>query len=181
EYRKRVPRLPPAGAAFDAIGLCMPMWFGRVLRDFVEDDLTLASIGEGGRLISAALFRHMVLRDQQPALDLTVFLRDLGTPVFVVDPPTVFRENRYLNRVSVARLLGFVAAHRAVMKDELARLGIPLVERPADSTRDGFMRQQFRRKDPTDRHHANAAFGELMLDQIAARAPELCRMPVTTA
>jgi hypothetical protein len=180
-YRKRLPRLPPEDARFDGIGLCMPMWFGRVLRDLVQGDLTLPGIADGGRMISAALFRDLVLRDQQPALDLAVFLRGLGTPVFAVDTPTVFRENRYLVRVSPARLLGIVAAHRAVMRAELARLGLALVERPEACTQGGFMRPAFRRKDPTDRHHANAAFGALMLDRIADRAPDLCRMPAPPA
>ena len=174
ECRKRMLRLPEDGEQFDAIGFSMQLWFGRALRGFVDSDLTFAELNDGGQVVSDALFQRLVLADQRPALDLAVFIRSLGTPVFVVDPPTVFSENRYLNRISSQRLLAFVARHRAVMLAELARLDIPVVERPPKATDDaGFMRPEFARNDPSDRHHGNQRFGVMMIRRILEQAPML--------
>lgn len=182
EYAQRVRRLPPKGSQFDAIGLSMPMWHGRVMREFLDAGMTLPGLGGEGQVVSEALFRHIVLSDQKPSLDLAVFLRGLGYPVFAIEPPTVFRVNHYLSFFAPERVLGVVAAHRAVAGAALRRNGIPLVERPRNcADKDGFMWPEYKAKDPSDRHHGNAKFGIVMLSAIAARLPELCQDPVASA
>lgn len=174
-FRRRLSRIPPPGPRPDAIGLSMPFWSGRVVRQMGRQDLSLHGVGGPGRLVSNAVFRQMVLADQKEIMALADYLLSLDLRLFVVAPPGYFRDFSDLPRLGPLRLLGLNAAYRAVMRAELAQRAVPVVDVPeACFDRQGFMLSAFRNEDPADTHHGNADFGALMIGQIerwaAARA-----------
>ncbi|GAB4266201.1 MAG: hypothetical protein Kow0013_15110 [Pararhodobacter sp.] len=173
-YRQRMPLIPPEDEVVDAIGLSMPLWYGRVLRGLIRSGVAPVGSGVAGRPLSRALFAHVVRSDMAFILDLVAFLRDGGLPVFAIEPPGIFRDNRFLLSHGAGDLLALQSAIQAVQRKALAELGVPCVDLPPEATDEtGLMRSAFRHEDPTDRHHANAAFGALMIRRIADHLPAL--------
>lgn len=172
-YRQRLPKLPPDDPRPDAIGLSMPLWSGRVMRELISGDTVPHDFGAHdpgapGRRISNALFARIVAVDQQYILGLTRFLAGLGLPVFAIEPPGIFRDYRQLVRVTPAHALALQARVRALQAEAVRRAGASVIPLPAGTIdADGFMKAEFRHDDPTDSHHANGAFGVLRLQQIA--------------
>lgn len=166
-FRRRITRIPPWGDPPDIIGLCMPYWSGRVIRRMGLQNLTLHGIEGEGRLISAAVFRQMVLADQKHILTLTDHLLGLGHRMVTVAPPGYFRDFNDLPKLGQGRLLGLDHAYRAVMRDQLQTRAIPIIETP-DACFDpqGFMLSSYRNEDPADTHHGNAEYGALMIREI---------------
>lgn len=168
QYRQRLSKLPPDDPRPDAIGLSMPLWSGRVMRALISGDTAPHDLGAPGRRLSNALFARIVAVDQQHILGLVRFLVGQGLPVFAIEPPGIFRDYRQLARVTPAHALALQARVRALQAEAVRRAGAAVVPLPAGTIdADGFMKAEFRHDDPTDSHHANAAFGVLRLQQIA--------------
>ncbi len=167
-YRKRLPKLPPDDPRPDAIGLSMPLWSGRVMRALITGDTLPFDLEAPGRRISNALLARIVAVDQQYILGLTRFLAGLGLPVFAIEPPRMFRDYRLLARATPAHALALQARIRALQAEAVKLAGASVVPLPAEVIdADGFMKAEYSHEDPTDTHHANAAFGALRLRQIA--------------
>lgn len=181
-YRAHLPALPPDGPRPDAIGLSMPLWTGRVIRALIASDVMPYGIDGPGRPISRALLRRLVQGDQQHTLALARFLAGQGHRVFVIEPPGLIRDNRFLLQLGPEALLALWAEIRAQMRAAVTEAGLPVLDAPAATVdEDGFTRSAFRHEDPTDRHHANAAFGALMVSRALDLARDLCAAPVPEA
>lgn len=178
-HGRRVTRVPPDdGTPLAAIGLSMALWQGRVMRLMADGNLSLPG-QPSGRPISHAVFRQIVLADHQYILGLLAFLRGLDLPVVAIEPPAVFRDNRAVGRIGAERVLGAYRALRTIIRAELAAIAVPIVSLPADSLDDdGFMRSEFKHEDPLDPHHANPAFGKLMIARVEAWARNAQNTPV---
>jgi len=167
DYHRQMPCVPPPRMRQpDAIGLCMPMWWGRSVSNMGKARVALAGL-PSGRAISYAVFRQMVLADMAHVLGLAETLQARGFETFAVEPPSAFRDNRLAPWFGMDWLLGHIKAHRAIMTEAMAERGIPIIRRPDHVSDDeGFTLQQYRHPDPQDAHHANADFGIVMLHQI---------------
>lgn len=179
-YRQRLARIPGDGPRPDVIGLSMPLWSGRVMRAMLSDAVLPFDLVEPGaapgRLISGALFRRIVMDDMAPSLRLATFLRAAGMAVVVIEPPGIFRDYRYLIKAPARVVLALQARVRAIQHEGLAAAGLPVVALPKEARDgDGFMRRCWRHEDPTDSHHANAAFGAVMLTRVGEAARALHR------
>lgn len=169
QYRKRLPVLPPDDPRPAAIGLSMPLWPGRVMRDLIVPGLLPWDLGAPGRRLSSALLRRLVAADLRHILALAECLRGLGLTVFAVEAPGIFRDYRLLLHIAPAQAIALQAQVRALQAAALAAAGVEVVPLPPGSLDDeGFMRSAWRHEDPSDSHHANAEFGAARLLQIAA-------------
>ena len=174
--RKHCTRLPPEEPV-DALGLCMPLWPMRVVRKLVLGELSLVERVRGRQSISRAAFRRMVSDDQQHILGLAAYLSGKGNRVFAVSAPGLFRDHVILKRADPSTVLGIFEAFREVVRDQLHGLGIDIVDIPSECLDgEGFMKSQFRHRDPDDEHHANIAFGELMIRGIERWARDTGRL-----
>ncbi len=162
-YRQRLARIPPDDPRPDAIGLSMPLWPGRVMRSLLTEGTLPYGIAAQGRVISRALLRRIVEADMVHTMGLARFLQGQGLPVFVVEPPGVFRDYRFA-APGLGPVVALQTAVHAIQRAEVAAAGLPVVAVPADAfDGDGVMRESHRHEDPTDLSHANAAFGAMML------------------
>ena len=163
-YRAHLARLPPDDPAPDVVGLSMPLWTGRVIRGLVRSEMLPYGVDGPGRPISRALLRKLVHDDQRYILELAALLHDQGLPVFAIEPPGIFHDNRFLLQIGAGTVLALWRDIRALMLEAVTGIGLEVLELPASMVdEDGFMRSTYRHEDPSDRHHANAAFGAEMI------------------
>lgn len=167
EYLPRMATIPPRTPQFDAIGLSMPLWSLRVVRTLGWAQYALSERVEGLRPISGAEFRHLVLTDQAHILRLIEALHRKGHRVFAVAAPTFFRDNPVLRILPPAMAIRMAETYRDIMKAELTARGVDFIDIPAQCRDDeGFMLQEYRYEDPADHHHANRAYGALIVRDI---------------
>ncbi|WP_323036653.1 hypothetical protein [Pararhodobacter sp.] len=170
EVRDRMDRVPPEGLSFDAIGFSMALWHGRVMRRMVGGNHCLPGM-RSGRPISRAVFRKMVEADHAHILGLLDHFHAQGQPVFSIAPPAVFRDSQAIGRIGAERVLGIFQAFQEIMRAELAKRVAPVIDFPPECLDDeGYMRALYKHPDPMDPHHANEAFGVLMIRRIEAWA-----------
>lgn len=166
-YLKNFARLPPDAGFTGVIGLCMPLWPMRVQHKIVWSDHCLAPTLPGRHPISNAVFRQMVLADQAHVLRLIDLFRRQGILVIAVSGPGLFRDHATVRKLPGHSALQMFQTYRAIMLDQLEARKVPTVDIPRQCLdTEGYMTSDFRNEDPDDDHHANAAFGALMIDQI---------------
>lgn len=167
EYTKHIAQLPPAGGDFDAIGLSMPLWPMRVVHQLVWDNWSLGEVA-GRKPMSKAVFKELVKADQKYVLQLAELLQRSGVKVLAISAPRLFRDHNVLRFIPEAQGLHIFETFRELQCAELKKRKIDIIDVPdACLDADGFMRPEFRHEDPKDEHHANAAFGELMIQNIS--------------
>jgi len=177
-YRTHLAKLPPDDPVPDVIGLSMPLWTGRVIRGLIRSEVLPYGIDGPGRPISRALLRKLVHDDQQHILSLARFLREQGLPVFAIEPPGIFHDNRFLLQAGAQTILALWRETRALMQAAVTEIGLEVLDLPASMfDDDGFMRSTYRHEDPSDRHHANAAFGAEMIGLAADLARRMAARP----
>ncbi len=166
QYAALVPRLPPVDPRPDAIGLSLPLWSGRLIRVLVESWLVPYGAEGPGRRLSGALLRRLVQQDMAQIMALTRFLQGQGLPLFVIEAPRAFRVHRSVVLRGADFVLTMQRQIRAIQAAEIAALGLPIVYLPDSALDpDGFMSDRYAHEDPADTHHANAAFGALMIER----------------
>ena len=166
-YRTQFARLPPETPAVDVLALALPLWPMRVLHQMVGAKLVLADRSEGHATVSMAVFRQLVLADQQYVLGLIDLLIRIQMPCVALSPPVLFADHKVLNRYPTAQALRVFDVYREIMLSELAARVVPVINLPPDARQpDGFMRPDYRHDDVDDQHHANAEFGALMISQL---------------
>lgn len=177
-YASRLPRIPPdPGGPYDAIGLSLPLWSLRPVRALVVAGLA-PSPAAPLRPISANAFAASVRGDMQHVLALAEALVARGYRTCAVAPPRLFADHPILRRAPVPLVLSMLDRAQAILLDELARRGVDAVLPPAQCFDDlGLVRPAYRLSDAGDPHHANAAFGALMIHEIAAWATTPARAP----
>ncbi len=167
DYRKLFAFLPPKGMKVDVIGLSMPLWPMRVVHQLVWGGLSLAERLPNRQPISTSVFRQFVLQDQRYVLKLVELLSRAGITVLAISGPGLFRDHHVLREMRAEHVLKVFDAYRAVISEELRRRNIPVIDIPAKCLDDdGFMFGAFRHDDIKDSHHANGAFGALMIQSL---------------
>ena len=169
EYRQRVARVPPAGPAFDLIGMSGPLNTARVWRH--EDFARLAPYPMRGSrpLISSGVLRALVEDDVRQSLEFIKVVKR-NVPVFVVDAPWPFGRHPAVELAGRDTVQYIHRWYRAYVIAELDAMDVPVVEiDPACVDAQGFMNKKFRNENGRDLYHANASFGEVMWRQIMRR------------
>ncbi|PPD40155.1 MAG: hypothetical protein CTY16_18160 [Methylobacter sp.] len=119
--------------------------------------------------VSTSLLRHIVLNDQQYPLQMIDVLKRAGVKVFVIETPKPYKHHPILEQVDKEVITYIDTFYKSVIKEWLASNGIPVVNIPANCyDADSFMLEAFRNENPKDSHHANLAFGEVMIKEILA-------------
>ncbi|MBU2962615.1 hypothetical protein KO516_17645 [Citreicella sp. C3M06] len=168
DYRRNFHRLPPQAFQADVIALSAPLWPMRVMHKMVWSRQSIDMAVPGGQPVSRALFRRVVLEDQRYVLALCELLKRIGMPVVALSPPVMFRDHATLRHVDPVLVRRMFDLYRQIMLAELVERGVAVVDVPPhclDS--EGYMRPEFRHETPEDEHHANAAFGALMIEALA--------------
>ena len=166
-YRAQFTRLPPQQPAPDVLGLCMPLWPMRILHRMAGEKLALADRVADHATVSKAVFRQLVQADQQHVLGLIDLFNRIRMPCVALSPPVLFADHKVLARYPAAQALRVFDTYRAIMLTELAARDVPVIDLPPEARQaDGFMRPDFRHDNPQDAHHANAAFGALMIRRL---------------
>lgn len=99
--------------------------------------------------------------------------QSLKLPFMIVEGPAPFRHRLRPAGIPVETAAFLERTYKSAMKEWLSSRGIPCVEIPKTCLDDvGLMREEFRHENPLDGHHANTAFGKLMLSQIRKTARE---------
>lgn len=174
DYRRNFHRLPPLAIKADLIALSAPLWPMRVMHKLVWPRHGIDEPMPEGQPISRALFRRLVIEDQRQVLALCALLRRVGMPVVAVSPPVMFRDHVTLRHTAPEHVRRLFDGYRAIMLSELAARDIPVLDVPPECLdADGYMHPDYRHENPEDEHHANAAFGALMIKGLAALAPLL--------
>ena len=181
KFRQRLVKIPPLMGQTDVVGLQMPLWWGRLVRGLLENDMLPYGYDGPGRRISTALWHHMIRADTRYTVGLGLFLKERGLPVFAVEPPTLRRAYRMARLLGTATAMALLAEIRKIQLEVLTDAGIPVVALPADAIDDeGFFSDAYGHEDPTDTHHANAAFGIRMLHQMIPLAQSLVAQDAQT-
>lgn len=168
EFRQRVERVPPAAGAFNWIGISGPMNTARVWRD--PSWARYKPFGHGGGIpVSAALLKSVVEADVRRSIEF-VQVVSRSSHVFVIEAPWPFRSHKAVS-LNGADTVQFIHRwYRDHVMRELQRLGVPVLEIDhACVDAEGFMKPEFRSETATDRYHANARFGRIVLDRIVER------------
>lgn len=168
EFRARVERVPPLDRAYDWIGVSGPMNTARVWRDPAFAEFKPYPLA-GGVPVSVATLRAAVEADVRRSIEFVEVVAR-NARVFVIEAPWPFRAHRSV-KANGAETVQFVHRwYRKHVLGELARLGIPVLEVGADCVdADGFMNEAFHHEKATDRYHANAGFGKLVLERVLQR------------
>jgi len=167
EYVLTFRQLPPKARRFGTIGLSMPLWPLRVMYKLVGEKICIGTGTPGLRPMSHGLFKRMVLEDQRYVIELIEILNRSGTRVLAVAPPALFRDHPILSFHPAHDALRMFSTYQEIMFGVLERHGVHVIKVPGECLdAEGFMLQKFRHPDPEDTHHANAAFGKIMIREI---------------
>ena len=168
ELRTRVERVPPLDAAYDWIGISGPLNTGRLWRDPAFATFKPFPL-HGGTPISVATLRAAVEADVRRSIEFAEVVAR-SARVFVIESPWPFRANRAVHANGAATVQFVHRWYRDHVLRELERLGIATLEiDPECVDGDGFMKESYHHEKPTDRYHANTAFGRTMLDRVLQR------------
>lgn len=168
DFRQRVRRVPPDDPTIDAVGICAPLNTARVWRH--PDFARYHPLATGGGIpISNALLKAVVDRDVRPALDFVAAVQR-HRPVFVIDAPWPFARHPAVAQAGAEIVQWIHRFYRDQVKVELDRMRVPVIEcPPACVDSQGFTLERYRSENRRDLYHANAAWGQVMLDLIAQR------------
>lgn len=172
QARGGVRQLPLPRNDVTAYGITGPLHATRVYRH--PDWVSYALLADDCDAIpvSAALFRQVVLDDQLYILNMLRALQRLGLPVFVVEAPRPFRHHPAVTQIGAQRVLAIDRLYRGIIRSELDAIGILVVDVPPETLDDdGFTRDEFRSLLEGDVHHANGAFGALLLARVLEKLP----------
>ncbi|WP_425102310.1 hypothetical protein [Tropicibacter sp. S64] len=166
-YRARIPRLPPEKPPVTALAFSMPLWPMRVIYQLFMKKQALVGFHGDLQPVSQAVFRQIVLAEQAHVLALFALMQRIGLPVAALSGPGLFRDHGLTDYRPAGQILGQAEAYRAVMLAALAERGIPVLDIPAGCRdAEGFMLARYRSETPDDPHHANAAYGALVVAQL---------------
>jgi hypothetical protein len=178
QYTRNVERYTgaPVISPGDTWGLLNVNHNVRIYRDdmwhrFRPSALTAA---DGLTPVSEDLLAAMVLRDQRGVRSFLTQLQDVGVDVFAISAPHPRQDGAAVRRGIPRDVIAHIDREaRRLWREWLGGRGIALVEPPPETvTADGFLESSYGAgpgpNGGADPHHANAAYGALMLARIRA-------------
>lgn len=171
-YQRTLPRIMAEPGLF-AVGVCANFHLLRLLTDLAKEGFAPSDM-DSGRPLSAAVLEDMFCSDQAHVMAFIKAMVDAGIQVVAIEAPHTFRHHPVLKRVPLDVWTRMNGDFRRYVTQQLNAMGVSVVTTPPDCLdADGFMLPKFRHASPTDKHHANADFGAIMLrrmiDLLASR------------
>jgi hypothetical protein len=161
--------------------LSLPLNTSRILRDYSWDTHVpwFLKRDEHEVAISDAFVEGLIDQDSCHTIDYAVALSDLGISIAVLEAPRFFEDAAYLKRCRLDVIQHVDRLYRQRVGQRLAGHGISVIPQPPQTIGDlGTTRMAFDNEKPRDVHHANAAYGQLALDQIQSFATQQLEMLV---
>lgn len=159
----------------DSWGLVMGTHNARLYGNDIWQTAALAGAWiPGRRPISEGVLQQLIHADQQHIKQLLLDMKSTGVKVFVVACPAPRRDGSAAKRGVPLETIALIdRSARSSFRAFLAEHDIDFVEEPVGATDSaGFLKPEFARQflanGKEDPHHANAAYGALMLDEIDA-------------
>jgi hypothetical protein len=163
-YLKHMTRLPPAKGKYDWIGLSSLLNAARVWRPNWSDFRPWHMSSETGAAISDSVLRQIIKDDSGQLLRFVDVIRRT-TPVFVIEPPWPFRDQRAVKQNGGAKIMHVHRLYRDYVMKELQDRNVPVVEIDRNWVdADGYTDPKFQR-DPV---HGNAMFARAMMERVEA-------------
>ena len=124
----------------------------------------------GLRAVSSQVIGAIGLDRQRNVLAFFDALRAVGVNFFAISAPPPRRSHPCLRQgISPATLLTVDRLARQACRDRLQQAGIPILSPPEETVDpDGFLLPSYEQKEKGDYHHANAAYGAIMLRKAVA-------------
>lgn len=120
--------------------------------------------------VSTALIKNIILHWFTYQLALIDVLRRNGVSILAIESPRPFRHHPSLRLIQPQVVAAVDGYCMGVMLGQLRQRSVDVVRIPSECLdSDGFMLPDWRHELPTDPHHANAAFGALMIRRICEK------------
>lgn len=138
------------------------------------------STSRAGTPLSSQVIRALVLKHFEHIIAFHRALAGLGAPVIAVSAPPLRRDDLAIVRgADPDVVLAVDRLARGIVGEALREAGIPIVEPPPEAYRTEpparFLHDAFAERHADDTHHANQAYGALMLDRVLDHALALQR------
>jgi hypothetical protein len=150
-------------------GVCQGYHTGRVYRNGMWRTYEPAGCSVGlDQVISTAVLMEIIKADFAHIRNFLVQLKEASVRVFVISAPHPRADHYVITNGTRREIVSYIdRLYRAYVNESLADAGIDVVLPPPETyDEDGFLKPEFARPKP-DPHHANAAFGALMIKRIA--------------
>jgi hypothetical protein len=181
KFRARFTRIPPPGVTYDAIVLSTALYSRPVWDKADWAVYGVPGFTEDRILTSNSMLRRAIYDDNRHIIAFLGHLRAFGMKVCMVEGPRPFRHNIEVQRTGVDLVKHIDTLYRSLTLALLEREAIPVILVP-DSAFDenGFMLEKYRHKNPKDKTHGNADFGQLMMRRIVHFIQQLDTAPTVS-
>lgn len=151
--------------------LSMPLNTSRILRDYAWYKFAPSDLAETETPLSQGMVESLIDLDVSHALNLTKDLSRVWPDLVVVEAPRFFENASYLSKHRFKICQYIDAAYRRRVKATLTKWGIAVLKQPSITvTGAGTTDLAYDNENPLDQHHANAAYGKLVLQQMLSHA-----------
>lgn len=153
----------------DLVVLSLPINSSRILRGFSWDTQVPWQLKQGDdeSTLSDALVDGLIDQDSGYATAYAIALAELGLPVAVIEAPRFFEDAPYLNKCRFDVIHHIDTRYRQRVTERLANNGVDVITQPVETIDvRGTTKMDFDNEREGDIHHANAAYGQIVLEQI---------------
>ncbi|MCF3974710.1 hypothetical protein [Paracoccus salsus] len=145
----------------------LPLNTSRILRDYSWHTHAPWHLATEELALSDQVIAKMIERDSIHAVNLVRDLALIWPALAVVEAPRFFANASYLTAKRLDVCLYVDTVYRQTVRQELAAAGVDVVAQPAATILpQGTTALKYDHPDPADDHHANEAYGRLVLDDI---------------
>ena len=156
------------------LAVSLPLNTSRILRDYSWETYAPWHLAQAEFALSDQMVEAMIDGDSIHALNMVRDIAQIWTRTAVIEAPRFFANASYLSRKRLDVIRHVDAAYRDRVRAMLAKAGIDVIPQPAATITDkGMTALSFDHHDPQDDHHANEAYGKLVLEEIGAYVDRL--------
>lgn len=179
KFRAKFTRIPPPGVTYGAVALSTALYSRPVWNKADWAVYGVAGFTEDRILTSNSMLRRAIYDDNKHIIAFLGHLRTFGIRVCIVEGPRPFRHNIEVQRTGIDLVKHIDTLYRSLTLAILDREAIPVIPVPDTAVdEDGFMLQMYRHRNPKDKTHGNADFGQLMMRQIIHFMQQLDTAPL---
>jgi hypothetical protein len=170
EYRKNFKRFPPWHLKNSDVifGFSGPLHTARIRwqPDWSKFVPTQLVINEAP--VSNALLEHLIYDDCRYLLAFIDIILRTNKRLFVIEAPRPFEHALNSKKTRPDVFIFIDNYYRDFMRRELMLRNVPVVSVSPDcyDSKIGFMFEHYRHPDPKDLYHANAQYGEIMMENV---------------
>ncbi len=151
--------------------LSMPLNTSRILRDFAWDRFAPGPVARDETPFSEKLVDGLIDMDSTHAVRLAQDLSKIWPNLVVVEAPRFFANAGYLGKHRFEICQHVDDVYRKRVRGQLSASGIAILDQPANTiTEAGTTDLFYDNENPLDDHHASAAYGRLVLEQMMTYA-----------